>query len=437
MPASIAVILGTRPEIIKLAGIIDRLGDEAVVIHTGQHYDNDLSQIFLDGLSLEEPAHRLQLGALSRAEQIGRGTTQLATLLTTLRPDAVIVQGDTNSALAGALAANATGIPLVHVEAGLRSYDRAMPEEHNRVLIDHLSDLLAAPTATAVANLAREGIADARIIRCGNTVVEAVRRQLPDASTRKKLLDRLQLVPRQYILATIHRPENTDDPQVLTEIVTQLAALPLPVIAPLHPRSVAAARRAGLAHVLARLTVLEPVANDEFLALAAEAALLVSDSGGVQEEVTVLGLPLVVVRRSTERPEALEAFATLVRPDMIAQASAAILADGERLRRTLANTPSPYGDGSASRAIVDEVRSRFRNQIRGGQHRREPAQREDASYPGAGVDDEQGGAACGEFVVELDVQSDPARIDESQPREVHDHLGKIAHQDCPLTSRNR
>ncbi|MDT4893484.1 MAG: hypothetical protein QOE97_2519 [Pseudonocardiales bacterium] len=354
-----AVILGTRPEIIKLAGIIDRLGVDAFVIHTGQHYDDDLSQIFLDRLGLDEPAHRLQLGALSRAEQIGGGTTQIAAVLTAIGPDAVIVQGDTNSALAGALAANATGFPLVHVEAGLRSYDRAMPEEHNRVLIDHLSDLLAAPTATAVANLVREGVADAKIICCGNTVVEGVHRQLPDSPTRKKLLDLLELRPRQFVLATIHRPENTDDPRILAEILTQLGALPLPVIAPLHPRTVAAARHAGLERQLGRLTVLEPVANDEFLALAAEAALLVSDSGGVQEEVTVLGLPLVVVRRSTERPEALETFATLVRPDAIGNAAAAILAGGDQLRRALASTPSPYGDGTASQAIVGEVRSRF------------------------------------------------------------------------------
>jgi UDP-N-acetylglucosamine 2-epimerase (non-hydrolysing) len=356
---NIAVIVGTRPEIIKLAGIIDLLGADATVIHTGQHYDDDLSQIFLDGLGLPEPAHRLQLGALSRAEQIGRGTTQIAALLTAIEPAAVIVQGDTNSALAGALAANAIGVPLVHVEAGLRSYDRAMPEEHNRVLIDHMSDLLAAPTATTVANLSREGIAGSSVVCCGNTVVEAVHRQLPDAPSRRKVLDRLQLTPQQYVLATIHRPENTDDPRVLARILDELDALPLPVIAPLHPRTVAAAKRAGLAGALGRLTVLEPVGGEDFLALAAEAALLVSDSGGVQEEVTVLGVPLVVVRCSTERPEAFQHFATLVRPDGIRLAAAAILAVGEQVREALAAIPSPYGDGTASQTIVDEVLARF------------------------------------------------------------------------------
>jgi UDP-N-acetylglucosamine 2-epimerase (non-hydrolysing) len=355
----IAVVLGTRPEIIKLSGVIGALGDAAVVIHTGQHYDDDLSQIFFDGLGLAPPEHRIELGAMSRAEQIGRGMTEVAALLDAIKPDAVVVQGDTNSALAGALAANATGFPLVHVEAGLRSYDRAMPEEHNRVLIDHLSDLHAAPTHTAVGNLAREGIIGERVICCGNTVIEAVRRQLPDAARRRALLDRLGLRAGEYVLATIHRPENTDDPSVLARILAELGGLALPVMAPLHPRTVAAAARAGLVGELARLRVVEPMEGADFLALTAEAALLVSDSGGVQEEVTVLGRPLVVVRRSTERPEALEHFATLVRPQGIAQAATAYLSEGAALLQKLATMPSPFGDGSASTTIVREIRSRF------------------------------------------------------------------------------
>jgi UDP-N-acetylglucosamine 2-epimerase (non-hydrolysing) len=357
--ARTAVVLGTRPEIIKLAGVIDGLGEGAVMIHTGQHYDDELSQVFLDGLGLKGPAHQLALGGLSRAEQIGRGTAQIAALLDTIVPDAVVVQGDTNTALAGALAANATGYPLVHVEAGLRSYDRAMPEEHNRVLVDHISDLLAAPTPTAVGNLAREGIAGEQVICCGNTVIEAVRRQLPDPARRRALLAELGLRPVEYVLATIHRPENTDDPSALARILAELAAIPLPVVLPLHPRTVGAAELAGLGAELARLRVLAPMDGADFLGLSAEAALLVSDSGGVQEEVTVLGRPLVVVRRSTERPEAFEHFATLVRPDGIARAANVYLAGGETLRRSLAATPSPYGDGSASMIISQEIIDRF------------------------------------------------------------------------------
>lgn len=355
----VAVILGTRPEIIKLAGVIDGLGPDAVVVHTGQHYDDDMSQVFLDGLGLPAPAHRIDLGAKPRAEQIGHGTAQLAALLELIDPDAVVVQGDTNSALAGALAANATGYPLVHVEAGLRSYDRAMPEEHNRVLVDHLADLLAAPTPTAVANLAREGIVGQHVLCCGNTVVEAVHRQLPDAEGRRALLDRLGLQHRQYVLASLHRPENTDDPVVLARILAELGALTLPVLLPLHPRTAAAVARAGLHRELSRLRVTDPVSGGDFLALTAEAALVVSDSGGVQEEVTVLGLPLVVVRRSTERPEALTHFATLVRPEGIATAVRACLAAGDALRQTLAATPSPFGDGTASQTIVREIRARY------------------------------------------------------------------------------
>jgi len=357
--ARVAVVLGTRPEIIKLSGVIEGLGPDAVVLHTGQHYDDRMAQVFLDQAGTTRPDVRIDIGSLTRGEQIGRGTTLLSAHLAEIEPDAVIVQGDTNSALAGALAANAGGYPLVHVEAGLRSYDRTMPEEHNRVLIDHISNLLAAPTEVAVDNLAREGITGDMVLCTGNTVVESVRDQLPSDSDRQALLASYGLSPHGYILATIHRPENTDDPNVLAAIIDQLASLPLPVVAPLHPRTLAAAMRAGLLPQLARLRILDPLSSRPFLALATEAAVLVSDSGGVQEEVTVLGVPLVVVRRSTERPESLVDFATLVAPGAIGRAVTSYLDAGEALRRRLAATPCPFGDGSASRSIVAEVRARY------------------------------------------------------------------------------
>lgn len=355
----VAVVLGTRPEIIKLAGVLDGLGRSAVVIHTGQHYDDGLSQVFLDGLGLPEPAHRLELGGLTRAEQLGRGTEEVAGLLDAVRPHAVVVQGDTNSALAGALAANALGLPLVHVEAGLRSYDRAMPEEHNRVLVDHLSDLLAAPTPSAVANLAREGITGDAVICTGNTVVEAVQRQLPEPAQRAALLAAHALEPARYVLATLHRPENTDDPAVLARILSELAALPVPVLLPLHPRTVAAVRAAGIEGLLAPLQVVPPLDGAAFLGLAAEAALLVSDSGGVQEEVTVLSRPLVVVRRSTERPEAFEHHAVLVGPDGVAAAAQRYLHDISGWHARLSAVASPFGDGRASERIVAAVKGRY------------------------------------------------------------------------------
>jgi UDP-N-acetylglucosamine 2-epimerase (non-hydrolysing) len=355
----VVVVLGTRPEIIKLAGVIDGLGADAVVIHTGQHYDDELSQVFLDGLGLPAPQHRLELGGLSRAEQLGRGAAQVASLLAQIEPHAVLVQGDTNTALAGGLAANATGYPLVHVEAGLRSYDRAMPEEHNRVLVDHLSDLLAAPTPTAVANLTREGIAGDQVICCGNTVIEGVARQLPDPARRAALLAEYGLSPARFVLATLHRPENTDDPETLGRIFSELGSLPLPVVLPLHPRTAAAAKDAGIAHLLDPLRVVAPMDGATFLGLAAEAAVLVSDSGGVQEEVTVLGRPLVVVRRSTERPEAFEHHAVLVGPAGVAAAVNTYLKDLASVHQDLKSRPSPFGDGTASQKIVQEVRNRF------------------------------------------------------------------------------
>jgi UDP-N-acetylglucosamine 2-epimerase (non-hydrolysing) len=355
----VAVVLGTRPEIVKLAGVIDALGSAAAVVHSGQHYDPWMSQVFFDRMGLPRPEHQLALGGLSRADQIGRGVAELGRLFDAIQPNAVVVQGDTNSALAGALAANAVGSPLVHVEAGLRSFDRAMPEEHNRVLIDHIADLLAAPTSVAVDNLTREGISGDAVLCCGNTVVEAVRRQLPPPATRLALVERYGLQPGGYVLATIHRPENTDDPMALQRIVEQLGRLPMPVLAPLHPRTTAAIAQAGVPVNHENLRLVAPLAGDDFLALAAEAGLLVSDSGGIQEEATVLGRPLLVVRRSTERPEALADFATLVRPEEIGSAAAPLLADLPAVLERLALTPSPYGDGSASNVIVKEILCRY------------------------------------------------------------------------------
>jgi len=350
----IAVVLGTRPEIIKLAGIIDLLGDAAQVIHTGQHYDDTLSGTFFAEHDLKPPAVQLQVGGLRRGAQIGRAVTDLDELFAEEPPAAVVVQGDTNATVAGALAANAAGIPLVHVEAGLRSYDRAMPEEHNRVLVDHLADLCCAATAGNVANLAAEGIVDGVVVT-GNTVVEAVQRQLPDAGQRRAALDRHGCTDGGYVLATVHRPENTDDPDHLAAILGALRTCGRPVVLPLHPRTRAAVGAHGLDHLLDGLGVIEPLGSGDFLSLAAHAALLVSDSGGVQEECTVLKRPLVVVRNSTERPESLDHFARLVEPDHLAAALRDVLAVGPDLLATLAGLPSPYGDGRASERIVTHL----------------------------------------------------------------------------------
>ncbi|MFF9144302.1 non-hydrolyzing UDP-N-acetylglucosamine 2-epimerase [Streptomyces sp. NPDC014861] len=356
LPAhSVAVVLGTRPELVKLAELIRVLGPAARVVHTGQHYDEELSGGFLTELGLPEPEYLTGVGGRPRAVQVAAALSALDELFAAEPPLAVIVQGDTNAALAGALAANARDLPLVHVEAGLRSHDRAMPEEHNRVLIDRLADLLCAATPDNRALLLAEGLPQERIAVTGNPVVEAVRDHLPPAGDRAALLAAHGLAPDSYLLATVHRPENTDDPAALRAVLTELAGLAseLPVVLPLHPRTRARIEAAGLTGLLDRLTVLPPAGYGTFLALARHAAVLVSDSGGVQEETTVLGRPLVVVRRSTERPEAMADFAELVAPGpRIGAAVRRRLAEGTPGLDRLASLPSPYGDGTASRRIA-------------------------------------------------------------------------------------
>lgn len=356
LPGSVAVILGTRPEIIKLAYVIKGLGDAVRFLHTGQHYDLGLSELFLDAFSIKKPDAFLGVGGKSRGAQIGAAITALDSVFAESPPRAVIVQGDTNATLAGAIASNAWEIPLVHVEAGLRSRDRRMPEEHNRVLTDHLADLLCAPTSVAVDNATREGIDPQRVVLTGNTVVEAVQHLMPEPDERAAILSSHGVETRRFVLSTFHRPENVDDPDRFEMIIKQLSELDLPVILPLHPRSRERAERHGLARRLEALRVVEPIGYRTFLGLGAESAFLVSDSGGVQEEVSVYKRPVVVVRRSTERPEVLGTFARLVDVDGISATVDDWLSDPEKIHSELEGIESPYGDGSASQRTINAIR---------------------------------------------------------------------------------
>ena len=356
-PKTIAVVLGTRPEIIKLSEIIKLLGEAAWVVHTGQHYDPNLSGSFFGELSLPEPDVFLDVGGSSRGAQIGEATKRLDALFAEQTPRAVLVQGDTNAVMAGALAANARDVQLVHIEAGLRSHDRAMPEEHNRVVADHLSDVCCAPTQINIDNLAAEGIAGDRVALTGNTVVEAVESLLPDVDARAKLCADVGVTPGEFVLSTFHRPENVDNPATYRTILEQLTELPIPVVLPLHPRSVKRADEHGLGDLLARLTVVEPIGYKDFLGLQAESALMISDSGGVQEEASIVKRPLVVVRNSTERPEVIGTFAERVLPGAgIGRAAQAIIDDLDGVHERLAQLPSPYGDGTASHRSLDAIR---------------------------------------------------------------------------------
>lgn len=349
-PQSVAVVLGTRPEIIKLAHIIRLLGDAAFVVHTGQHYDPKLSGSFFPEMGLGEPDVFLGVGGMTRGAQIGIGIQQMDELFGERKPAAVIVQGDTNAVLAGAVAANARQVPICHIEAGLRSFDRAMPEEHNRVLTDHLSEVCCAPTYVNVENLANEGIEGARVTQTGNTVIEAVLELLPDEDEQRRMAEAHGVEPGGFVLSTFHRPENVDDPEKYRTILEQLASLDLPVVLPLHPRSVKRAEEHGLGSLLDKIRLVEPIGYREFLGLEAAAALMISDSGGVQEEASILKTPLVVVRNSTERPEVIGTFATRVPPGPgIVEAAQAMLA------RDLTWYETPYGDGTASEKSLEAL----------------------------------------------------------------------------------
>ncbi|MEZ5175709.1 MAG: UDP-N-acetylglucosamine 2-epimerase (non-hydrolyzing) [Acidimicrobiia bacterium] len=355
---SIAVVLGTRPEIIKLAAIVRMLGDDVHLVHTGQHYDAGLSRDFFQEFGMREPDTAITVGGQSRGAQIGNAATALDELLGRLSPLAVVVQGDTNAVTAGCLAANAREIPLVHVEAGLRSFDRRMPEEHNRVIADHLSDLCLAPTAGNVRNLGDEGIGGDRVALTGNPVVEAVGRLMPSDHEQAELLERHGVERDRYLLATLHRPENVDDRDSLATILGALTHVGEKVLLPLHPRTRQRINEFGLSDVAAGITIVEPVGYRSFLALGANARLIVSDSGGVQEEVSVYKRPAIVVRRSTERQEVEGTFVTLTRPgpdlgDEITEAWDTAL---DR-RVMLQEIPTPYGSDASPGACVAAIRA--------------------------------------------------------------------------------
>lgn len=378
---AVAIVFGTRPELVKLAPLLWELGPAAVTVHVGQHSAESLAPIRTD-LGLRAPTVTLAVPAAPRGRQIGEAVVGVTGALAGLRPDVVVVQGDTNSTLAAAIAATSVDLPLVHVEAGLRAFDRALPEERNRIVVDHLADLLAAPTETARAHLLAEGIPDARIVVTGNTVVDAAHRCAPDETDRRAVLRRLGVEPDDFVLATFHRPENVDDPERLAGIVAELAAIPVPVILPVHPRTRDRAAHAGVALDRGSLRTVDPLGYREFLALEAECALLVTDSGGVQEEASIVGRPALVVRRSTERPEVVGTFTTMLPAGAhLTAAATSLLADRAELHDRLVQLPTPYGDGGAAARIVAAIGDLRPGPPHGDRRYDAPRGRHDGSVP--------------------------------------------------------
>ena len=307
----ISIILGTRPEIIKMSPIIRECEKQRLdyfILHTGQHYTYNLDKIFFEDLELPEAKYNLDVGSGSHAEETGKMLIGIEKVLKEEKTDVVLVEGDTNTVLAGALAASKLHIKVGHVEAGLRSYDRTMPEEINRVLADHVSDYLFAPTEKAKENLLREGIEENKISVTGNTIVDAVYQNLEIAKRKVDVLNKLDLEKGGYFLVTAHRQENVDIKERLKGILDGLELVyrkfNYPIIYPVHPRTKKKIREFGL-EVPNGVELIEPLGFLEFLQLEANAKLVLTDSGGVQEETCILKVPCVTLRDNTERPETL------------------------------------------------------------------------------------------------------------------------------------
>ena len=349
----ILTVVGNRPQFVKAAAISGPLREEheELLVHTGQHHDDDLSRVFFKELGLARPDRELAIAGSSNSSQTARMLTALEPLLAELSPHAALVYGDTNSTLAGGLAAAQAGVPVIHVEAGMRSFDRSMPEELNRVLTDHLSELLLCSSETAAANLRREAVAGrARVV--GDVMVDVALRWQPAARERREVPAAHGLSPGGYLLLTAHRAGNVDDPERLAALVELIAALPGPVLLPLHPRTAERLERFGLAarlRALDGLVVTGPLGYSEFTALLCQARAVLTDSGGVQKEAYLAGVPCVTLRASTEWVETVQSgWNTLV--DLDAAAALAALE-----RRPPSERPPLYGDGRAAERAVEAI----------------------------------------------------------------------------------
>ncbi len=314
-------------------------------MHTGQHYDDTMSDIFFRELALPTPDRNLGVGSGSHAVQTGRMMIELEPVMAAERPDWVLVYGDTNSTLAGSLVAAKLHLPLAHIEAGLRSFDRRMPEEVNRIVSDRLSNLTFCPTKTAVTNLGREGIADG-VHLVGDVMYDVFLEHLAMARARRPAMLADRPVQDGFVLATIHRAENTDDPHRLSAIMEGLAGSRMPVMFPVHPRTKAALEAAAIP-VAASMTLLQPFGYLDMLALEEEAAVIVTDSGGVQKEAYFVGTPCITVRETTEWPETVHAGWNRLVGSNPAALSAAI-----RSFRPAGERPLCFGDGHAAEKIV-------------------------------------------------------------------------------------
>lgn len=349
----IAIILGTRPEIIKMSPIVrecEKQGIDYYILHTGQHYSYEMDKIFFEQLKLPQAKYNLDIGSGNHGEQTAKMLTGIEEILMKDRPDVVFIQGDTNTVIAGALAASKLQIKIGHVEAGLRSFDRTMPEETNRIIADHTSDYLFASTETSKKYLLNEGIPKEKIFVTGNTVVDAAYQNLEISKYETDILKKLGLEEKKYIVATVHRAENVDSKERLGGILNGFSQIykefGLPIIFPIHPRT---AKMIGEYHfkLPEGTRLIKPLGYLEFLQLENGARLILTDSGGVQEESCIFKIPCVTLRDNTERPETVDVGANL-----IAGSGEKIIECAKKMMESNSEWENPYGNGNAAELTI-------------------------------------------------------------------------------------
>jgi len=351
----VLTIVGARPQFIKAApvSLVLRQEHKEVLVHTGQHYNDEMSAVFFREMKIPEPDYNLGIGSNTHGAQTGQMLAKIEEVLLGEMPDWVMVYGDTNSTLAGALAAVKLQIPLAHVEAGLRSFNRQMPEEHNRVLTDHCADMLFCPTQTAVGNLAREGITeDVHLV--GDTMYDAVMQFTKIANQRSAILHDLELMPKRYLLATVHRPYNTDEPENLNNILSALAGIDEPIVFPVHPRTRQRINELGLGKLnsaLNNLKIISPVGYLDMLVLEQNARIILTDSGGVQKEAYFFAVPCITLRPETEWLETVEAGWNI----LVGSDRDKITQGVKKHTWNQFEPPEIFGDGNAASHIVAQL----------------------------------------------------------------------------------
>lgn len=363
----IAFIIGTRPEIIKMSPLIDEVdkrGIDYVLIHTGQHYDFEMSQQFFLDLELKEPDYNIGVGSDSHGKQTAVMMEGIEEVLLSEKPDIVLVQGDTNAVLAGALVAAKLHIAVGHVEAGLRSYDKTMPEEINRMVADVCTNLFFVPTEDTAINLIFEGIKPTDIFITGNTVVDACYRNLKIASKSSNIMSKLD-VEGDILSLTLHRAENVDDRERLENIVEALLKIKgLNIVFPVHPRTVKTLKEFGMYSQLEEaphIQMIKPIGYLDFLILQSNSKLMITDSGGIQEEAITLDVPCLTLRYNTERPETVHAGGNILvgsNTEKITSNVAKLMADN-KIYQKMKDAANPYGDGTASKQIVDAIQDAY------------------------------------------------------------------------------